>query len=75
MEKTYKDRIFEHRITASLNFVDPQDRTFKVRNLFCRNLSEVLLSNMEAVHVIQKSSKESTTADNPIVILPNEDKW
>jgi hypothetical protein len=73
MQTTFKDRIFEQRITTSLNFVDPEDNTFKVRNLFCRNLSDVVLQNMEAVHVLQKTAK-TTTKENPILIIPGSDK-
>ncbi|KAG2377473.1 hypothetical protein C9374_009384 [Naegleria lovaniensis] len=74
MEKNYKQRCFEQRITASLNFIDHETNTFKVRNIFCKNLDEVVLNNQAVVQLIQEAAA-NTTSESPIVILPDDDKW
>jgi len=74
MEKNYKERVFEQRITASLNFIDDASKVFKVRNIFCKNLDEVFLNNQAAVQVVQEAAAK-TSSESPIVVLPNEDKW
>ena len=73
MEQNYKERIFAQRITASLNFIDKKSNTFKIRNIFCKNLDEVVLNNQAVVQVIQEAASK-TNKEAPIVILPDEGK-
>ena len=69
--KQWEKKEFLDRLNVSLTFID--DGTLKIRTLLEKPSSEVFL-NANAVAAV-RSAADSTTEQDPIVPLPEEDRW
>ncbi|KAL9650974.1 hypothetical protein ABK040_015077 [Willaertia magna] len=75
MKQNFKNRIFDQRITGSLNFIDLKTNTFKVRNVFCCNLEDVFINNQMMVHLVQEAALKTTKEDAIVKLTDVHDKW
>mmetsp|Transcript_6342 Transcript_6342/g.9235 ORF Transcript_6342/g.9235 Transcript_6342/m.9235 type:complete len:431 (-) Transcript_6342:49-1341(-) len=71
MRKSFRERSFRTRLSASVNYLDEYDKVFKIRNLFCKNLLDVFLQSWEAMYVVQTAARHS----DHLVHLPERDRW
>ena len=73
MKQTFRDRVFSHNITVSLNYVDTE-RHLRVRNLFCKNMNDIFLENFSIVDMVQQAA-HTTTPEKPVMMLSRVDRW
>lgn len=72
--KHLSEKYFPTTVTCSLNFFDSHSNVFKVRNIFCHSLQDVVSHNVDAVRQILDAARKSTS-EQPIVRLPLSIRW